>query len=72
MPKDDVPTQDVAAAPDEFPQSLRDFCCDLSLSDKRVEMIAAFDADERAAGRLSDLPSQYRTRYQAFCVRPSL
>lgn len=54
----------VAAVP------LREFCLQLSITDKRVEMIAGFHSDEVREDRLIDQPSAYQERYAAFASRP--
>jgi len=59
-----------AKAPDSFPLTVEEFCAGLSQTDKRVEMIGAFCAEERTAGRVRDDAVAYRKRYQAFCTRP--
>lgn len=72
-----VATGDVAAAvaeptaSAEFPLSLSEFCTRLSASDKRVELIGAFEHAERVAGRESDLESIYTGRYAAFATQPA-
>lgn len=49
---------------------LDDFCKGLSVTDRRVELIAGFHSDELRAGRLHDVESAYRERLEAFAVRP--
>lgn len=53
------------------PLSLNEFCIRLSSSDRRVEMIGAFEHGERNAGRLSDTAQNYAARYQAFINKPA-
>ena len=61
-----------APAPEkEFPLSLVEACARISATDKRVEMIGAFHSSEKAAGRLKDLESAYRSRFAAFCNAPA-
>lgn len=55
----------------EFPLTLTEVCERMSSTDKRVEMIGAFYSSEKAAGRLKDLESAYRTRFAAFCNAPA-
>lgn len=59
-----------AAEPSEFALPLDEFCAQLSRTDKRVELIAAFHAHERANGRMVDLPSTYTGRFAAFAAAP--
>jgi len=54
----------------EFPLSLDEFCAQLSSTDSRVEMIGAFHATERAAGRVKDLASKFTERFTAFVNTP--
>lgn len=61
----------VAEAPDEFELTLNEACSRISAGDKRVEMIGAFHASEKAAGRSKDLESAYRERFAAFCNAPA-
>lgn len=51
--------------------SIDDFCVRLSETDKRVEMISAFNSDERQAGRVSDTADNYASRYQVFLNKPA-
>lgn len=46
--------------------SLTQFCIELSLSDKRVEMIGAFEHSEKRAGRTYDTSAAYADRYNTF------
>lgn len=46
--------------------SLKRFCMDLSLTDKRVEMIGGFHHTEKFAGRLLDTVENFTARYTAF------
>ncbi len=62
-PADDQPT--------EFPLTVAEFCARLSSTDRRVEMIGAFHAFEKAAGRIKDVESAYRARYADFCNAPA-
>lgn len=56
-------------APQES-ETLDEFCTRLSQTDKRVEMIGAFHAQERQAGRTKDVASAFTARYQSFCNQP--
>lgn len=55
----------------EFPLALNEACARISATDRRVEMIGAFHASEKAAGRSKDLESAYRERFAAFCNAPA-
>lgn len=55
----------------EFVVQLDHFCTDLSATDKRVEMIGAFNTIERQAGRVRDTATAYQSRYEAFCNAPA-
>lgn len=61
----------VEVAPAEFELTLDEVCQRISAGDKRVEMIGAFHSSEKAAGRLKDLESAYRSRFAAFCNAPA-
>lgn len=52
------------------PLTLQEFCIRLSVDDRRVELIGAFEFDERRAGRLKDTAEAYAARYQAFINKP--
>lgn len=56
--------------PDSFAVTVDEFCSRLSAADGRVEMIGAYHASEKAAGRSKDTESNYRQRFDAFCRRP--
>lgn len=47
---------------------LNRFCQDLSLTDRRVEMIAAFHYTEKKAGRTHDTADAYKARYIDFAT----
>jgi hypothetical protein len=55
----------------EFELSLDEACARISATDRRVEMLGGFHAEERAAGRFKDLESAYRDRFAAFCNAPA-
>lgn len=63
-------TDETTQAPQAFPVVLGEFCAGLSSADQRVEMIGAFHAEEQSAGRVKDLESNYRKRFDEFCRRP--
>lgn len=50
--------------------SIDEFCARLSVGDKRVELIGAFNVAEKRARRASDTEAAYRARYQAFINKP--
>ena len=58
-------------APRAFDQTLEEFCTQLSVTDRSVEMIGAFYASEKQAGRFKDLASSYSARYAAFKNQPA-
>lgn len=51
--------------------TLEEFCVRLSNTDKRVEMIGAFNHGEMRAGRIKDTESNYRSRFDAFVNKPA-
>lgn len=55
----------------EIALTLKDFCVRLSTTERRVELIAGFEADERSKNRLKDTESAYSARYKAFINRPA-
>jgi len=55
----------------EIALSLAEFCTRLSGTDKRVEMIGAFHADEQRAGRIKDVESAYLARFAEFINQPA-
>ncbi|EKK5567993.1 hypothetical protein PN823_004413 [Enterobacter hormaechei] len=61
---------DAAQEPNEYAQSLDDFCRHLSLTEPRYMLISAFHYSERTAGRLKDLPSAYARRYADSLTQP--
>lgn len=67
------PAAEAAPAPvaDAFPLTVDEFCSRLSVSDRRVELIGAFHATEKAAGRVKDLESAFRSRFEAFINSPA-
>jgi hypothetical protein len=72
MPQPDAQPQPAPAAPESVIETtLEDFCRDLSASDRRVEMIAAFFSDEGGAGHHKDTPDNFAARYESFQRRPA-
>ena len=55
---------------DAFNLPLEEFCTRLSKNDRRVEMIGAFYAHEKLAGRLHGSESNFAMQYQAFVNKP--
>lgn len=52
------------------PMTLQEFCILLSNSDRRVELIAAFNHTETLSGRIKDTAVEYQTRFNAFANKP--
>lgn len=50
--------------------TIGEFCAEMSMTDRRVELLAAFAADETRASRLSDGHGAYAARYAEFRNRP--
>ena len=61
----------VAEAPADFPLTLDEFCARLSSTDRRVELIAAFHHNERAAGQMKDTSAAFQNRFVAFQSKPT-
>ena len=57
--------------PEEFPVLLEEWCAAHSKTDSRVELLGAFHALEKAAGRVKDLPSAILARFHAFVDAPA-
>ena len=53
-----------------FDLTLQEFCANLSKTDKRVELIAAFFYDETKNGRVKDTESGFKSRYLTFAKKP--
>lgn len=51
--------------------TLQEFCTRLSESDRRVNLIGAFEFNERSTSKLHDTEDAYRARYNAFLNRPA-
>jgi len=61
-------TEDAAEVhPSEFALTADEWCARLSAGDKRVELITAFAASERRAGRVKDSEENFANRFAAFC-----
>ncbi|EIW6162822.1 hypothetical protein MF451_003819 [Salmonella enterica subsp. enterica serovar Saintpaul] len=52
--------------PTEFEVSLDEFCCRLSLTERRSGLISVFHYRERKENRYRDLPSAYAARFEAY------
>lgn len=50
--------------------TINEFCTRLSKSDRRVELIGAFNFSEVQAGRIKDAEAAYQSRFTAFANRP--
>ena len=63
---------DVAAAPavEAITLTIHAFCLRLSETDKRPELIKAFEVTERAAGNTSDTAEKFQARYAKFINKP--
>ncbi len=51
-------------------ETLEEFCAAVSQTDRRVELVAGFYADERSAGRSRDTRDAWQARFGAFQRRP--
>ena len=72
---DDAPTAPVVSAPTPAPSSfdltLDEWCARESMTERRVELLAAFHFDERTSGGpAKDSAENFASRYAAFAVRP--
>ena len=56
--------------PAEQAETLEEFCAAVSMSDRRVELVAGFYADERRSGRAHDTRTAWQARFAAFQRRP--
>jgi hypothetical protein len=63
-------SDEAAVAEDSEPTTLNEFCMMLSQSDRRIELISAFEASERVAGVVKDHVHAFRARFIAFANRP--
>ncbi len=68
MTKETAPPvlEPVLSEPGEFQLTLDEYCARLSIADRRVELIGAFYATEKAAGRTKDMESAFAARYTTF------
>lgn len=57
-------------AAESYPVTIDEFCRRLSRSDRRVELIGAFHADEKRHARVKDMEANYRSRFDIFAKRP--
>lgn len=56
---------------DEIPLSLTEFCIRASRTDRRIELLGAFEASEKAAGNHQDTEQAYKDRLAAFARAPA-
>ena len=61
---------EMATQEDHYPLTLDEFCQRLSTTDRRVELIGAFEHMEKRAGHLKDIETAYRSRYEKFVNQP--
>jgi hypothetical protein len=54
-----------------FPLSIDEFCAQISLTDKRVEMIAAFNKAQKRAGNRKNYANFYAMQFAAFVSIPA-
>lgn len=72
MPKENSPAKPVVEqGAQAFPLSLDEFCSRLSQTDRRVELIGGFHADELAAGRVKDTEEAFAVRFIKFINQPA-
>lgn len=55
----------------EYPVTIEEFCARASLTDRRVELLGAFAAAERSAGRFKDMESSFAARMKTFAAQPA-
>lgn len=60
-----------AAEPAAFDLTIEEWCRSESQTDRRVELLAAFFADERANGVVKDTAANFKARYADFATRPA-
>jgi len=65
-----APTEQVGEAAPYVALTLIEFCTRLSEKVKRPELIGAFAAVEKQAGRVSATEAEFRARFDAFCNAP--
>lgn len=51
--------------------TLEEFCTRLSMVDKRVELIGAFESTEKASGTIKSQESAFKARFEAFATKPA-
>lgn len=54
-----------------FPQSIDEFCSTLSQTDKRVELIAAFNKAQKRAGNRKNYSNIFSMMFTAFVSNPA-
>lgn len=62
-----MPEEDQTLPPEV---TLEEFCARRSSTDKRVELIGAFHADEIRQQHFKDAESEYVSRLEAFATKP--
>lgn len=60
------PKEAAAETRESFPLTLEEFCIRLSRTDKRVELIGAFNFVEKRAGRIKDTEAAFAERFDKF------
>lgn len=71
MAKKETVAEAAPTAPESLPLTLTEFCIRLSKTEKRVELIGAFEHSERVAGRGKDTQESYAERYKKFLNQPA-
>jgi hypothetical protein len=74
MPKDITPATTAAPQVEDnsaIPLSLEEYCLRRSRTDRRVEMLGAFESDARRNGHLRDTEPGFDARFTAFCNKPA-
>ncbi len=51
--------------------TLNEFCTRLSMTDKRVELIGGYHADEKKEGNVKDSEENFKKRFELFIKRPA-
>ncbi len=67
----DAPVEAVTTVQADPVISLTEFCIRLSETEKRVELIGGFEADERRNGRKNDTAAAFAARFSEFVSRPA-
>ncbi len=67
-PVADTPVAVAADAPAEM--LLEEFCSRLSGNDKRVELVNGFYYDEKQAGHIKGIESEFKARFAEFINKP--